>query len=488
MRFNYSDPFRDAFYHDFTLVERLLSQPRVLIYYAGLIAWPDPSRLSLMHDFPPSRGAFTPWTTLPALAVLLASAGWALRAVERRPLFVFALGWCCAVLIVETSVFPLRLAHEHRLYLPLVGVALAIAGVARAGLTTRRGLVLGVAGLVIPVLAFATHLRNEVWQARTSVWADVIEKSPSDGIGYANLAALYIEDAQYEDALALLERGRIAAPDYAGIPRGVGAVHAARGDHEQALPWLRRAIELDPLDHAGIAQVGIELVLTGRPDEALGYLIESTRIFEHPMVVNYHGKALALLGRYTEAIPRHRRALELAPDDGDAQVALGAALAAVGRRSEARAVLERALAFEDPVGAQIELAGLAWVDGDASVAIARLREAVALRPDSSVALNNLAWMLATAADPSVRNGVEALEFVALAEAQASEPDAGSADTRAAAEASAGQFGRAVETASRAAGLARSEGDSALAREIEERAELYRSGSGYLDPVSRGDAP
>ena len=40
MQFNYADPFRDSFYHGFTLGDRLLSQARVIGYYAGLIAWP----------------------------------------------------------------------------------------------------------------------------------------------------------------------------------------------------------------------------------------------------------------------------------------------------------------------------------------------------------------------------------------------------------------------------------------------------------------
>lgn len=487
MHFYYTDPFRDTFYHDFTLGERLLSQPRVLAYYAGLIAWPDPARLSLMHDFAPSRDIFTPWTTLPALAALLATFVWALRAAERQPLLVFVLAWCGVTLAVETSVFPLRLAHEHRLYLPLVGVVIAIAAAARAGLARRRLLVLTLAGLVICALAIATHVRNRVWQERASVWADVVEKSPNEGIAYANLAALAVDAGRYDEALDWLERGRVATPEYPGIPRGVGAIHSARGEHERALPFLLQAIALDPLDHAGIGQVGIELVLVGRPEEALRYFAESTRIFEHPLIVHHHGVALARLGRYEEAVAKHRRAIELAPDDGYAHVALGAALAAVGRRAEARPVLERALELEDPVGAHVELAGLAWMSGDAVAAISHLREALGLRPESLIALNNLAWMLATVADPALRDGGESLELAARAESLEPEPDAESMDTRAAAEAAAGEFERALDTAVRAAELARAGGDAELSHEIERRAELYRAGRSYLDPISRGAA-
>ena len=488
MRFYYTDPFRDTFYHDFTLGERLLSQPRVLVYYASLIAWPDPSRLSLMHDFAPSRGVFSPWTTLPALAALIATVVWALRAVERRPLAVFALGWCGVALAVETSVFPLRLAHEHRLYLPLVGVAIALGAGARVGLARRPKWVLVVAGLVIGSLTFATHVRNRVWQERASVWADVVEKSPGEGIAYANLAALAVDAGRYEEAFDWLERGGAAAPGYPGIPRGLGAIHSARGDHERALPFLLDAIALDPLDHAAIGQVGIELLLIGRADEALRYFRESTRIFEHPLIVHQHGVALARLHRFDEAIIKQQRAIDLSPDDGHAHVALGAALTAVGRRVEARRVLGRALQLDDPLGARVELAGLAWVSGEPVAAISHLREALGSGPESLTALNNLAWMLATVADPALRDGAEALALIARAEALESEPDAESMDTRAAAEAAAGEFARALSTAVRAAALARANGDARLAREIELRAEQYRAGRSYLDPISRGTAP
>jgi tetratricopeptide (TPR) repeat protein len=484
MRFNYGDPFRDTFYHDFTLGERLLSQPRVLAYYVGLIAWPDPSRLSLMHDFAPSRGAFAPWTTLPALALLLGAVYVAVRVVDRRPLYVFALAWFGLALAVEQSVFPLRLAHEHRLYLPLVGVAIAVAGAARSGLARRRAPVLAVAVVVIGLLAFATHVRNRVWQDRASIWADVVEKSPSEGIAYANLAATHIEQERYDEALVWLERGRAAAPDYPGIARGIGVIHAVRGEYEEALALLQRAVALDPLDHAGIGQIGIVLVQMGRPQEALRYFEESTRIFEHPRNVNHHGKALAQLGRYREAIPLHRRALELAPDDGYAHVALGAALVAVGRPAEARPWLERALELEDPVGAHIELAGVAWQGGDPSGALAHLREAIALRPESLVAHNNLAWMLATVDDAALRDGAEALALIDVAESLIDEPDADLLDTRAAAQAAVGRFGEARETALRAVSLARAEGDAVLARDIEQRAELYAAGRAYVESIAR----
>jgi protein O-mannosyl-transferase len=49
----------------FTLTERLMTQPRILLFYLSQIAYPVPHRLSIEHDVEISRSLFDPWTTLP---------------------------------------------------------------------------------------------------------------------------------------------------------------------------------------------------------------------------------------------------------------------------------------------------------------------------------------------------------------------------------------------------------------------------------------
>jgi len=483
MQFNYADPFRDSFYHDFTLGDRLLSQARVLGYYVGLIAWPSPSRLTLMHDFPPSLGLLAPWTTVPAWLALGLTLLWAARSVGRRPLWVFALGWFGLALAVETSIFPLRLVHEHRLYLPLMGVSIALAAGLHACLPAHRALTVAVGCVVLSVLVLATRERNEVWLDRGRVWQDVIEKSPGLGIGYANLAAVHILNDRYEDAEEVLQRGQRADPSYPGIERGLALVRAIEGEEEEALSMLQRVVAQDPLDHAAIGQIGVLLVKLDRDEEALQYFEESTRIFEHPRVVNHHGKALVRLGRPREAIPLHRRALRLAPDDGFVLVALGHALASVGSVEEARPLLERAVNLEDPTGARIELANMDWVGGRPASAIAHLRDAMRDGTRSAVVRNNLAWMLATVGDSSLRDPQGAVALVAEAQEDLDQADPDLLDAKAAAEAAAGDLKRAASTASEAVAVARSQGNEALADDIEARLAGYRRGEVYVDPLS-----
>ena len=115
---------------NFSLAERLLTEGRVLWFYLGLILFPRLEAFGLFHDdFTLSTGIFSPWTTLPALAGLLGLAwlAWWLR--ERMPLVSFGIAWFLIGHGMESTFLPLEIAHEHRNYLPLFGILLAVVSV-----------------------------------------------------------------------------------------------------------------------------------------------------------------------------------------------------------------------------------------------------------------------------------------------------------------------------------------------------------------------
>lgn len=112
----------------FSMPERLLTQARVLLDYASIIAFPRLSGSSLYNDdFELSRGLLEPATTLPAVLTVLAALAAALALLRRKPLFSFAMLWFLAGHLTESSVVPLELYFEHRNYVPLFGPALALA-------------------------------------------------------------------------------------------------------------------------------------------------------------------------------------------------------------------------------------------------------------------------------------------------------------------------------------------------------------------------
>jgi hypothetical protein len=148
----------------FSLVERLLTEGRVLWFYIGLILFPRLEALGLYHDdIAISTGLFTPWATLPALAGLTGLVWLAWRTRTRAPLISFGIAWLLIGHVMESTALPLEIAHEHRNYLPLLGILLAAAwALIRALESTGPRKTLGVA-LAVAALAyfpFVTALRS----------------------------------------------------------------------------------------------------------------------------------------------------------------------------------------------------------------------------------------------------------------------------------------------------------------------------------------
>jgi len=151
---------------DFTLAQRLLTEPRVLVDYLHWTLLPNPMVLSLYHDeIVTSIGLLTPWTTLGAILLLAALIVVAVWLRNRRPLVSLGIGWFFAAQLLTATVVPLELVYEQRMYFASIGVLLA-AGALLLGLRWRIALPL-LRGFIVAVallwFAGATNLRAREW-------------------------------------------------------------------------------------------------------------------------------------------------------------------------------------------------------------------------------------------------------------------------------------------------------------------------------------
>jgi hypothetical protein len=153
---------------EFTLVERLMSEARILFYYLGLLFYPDNTQLSLAHDdFVLSKGLFQPIETVLSLAgVTLLIVLAIYNTCQKKARFLnFAILWFFVGHAMESTIFPLELIYEHRNYLPSIGVALALVALLHEVLTKHvsNGLLNVLFACIIGSLAFATHTRAAIW-------------------------------------------------------------------------------------------------------------------------------------------------------------------------------------------------------------------------------------------------------------------------------------------------------------------------------------
>jgi len=153
---------------DFDMLERMMTQSRVLFLYLGLLLIPDIRRFGLYHDdVAASSGLLDPSTTLLAVLAWTIIAVLVLVTARRRAPWAFAIAWFLAGHAMESSVLPLELVHEHRNYVPSVGIWIGVAFYAgvvweRAG-RLRRWVPYALAAWII-AMALTTHVRARAWR------------------------------------------------------------------------------------------------------------------------------------------------------------------------------------------------------------------------------------------------------------------------------------------------------------------------------------
>lgn len=185
---------------DFTLLERLLTQPRVVVSYLGQLLRPIQSKMGFFHDdLVVSTGLFSPMTTIVSIIILLGLAASAIALRNRLPLYAFGILFFFSAHALESTVFPLELMFEHRNHLASFGIVLAIAAIAVATITAQRAkvliVVLGLCGL-----SFLTWQRAVTWASAPTMYDFMYYAHPnSTRLNYI-FADVYSEIGDYTRA------------------------------------------------------------------------------------------------------------------------------------------------------------------------------------------------------------------------------------------------------------------------------------------------
>lgn len=180
--------------HDSTIIDRMLTEARVLVGYIGWTLLPNLDSLTLYHDdIALSHGLLDPPATLVSILALAALLGAALWQRRRRPLFALGILWFFAGQLLTATVIPLILAFEHRNYFPSAGLLLA-----GASLVALEGPLTRVQARCAAVIVAAVFYAGVTW-LRANEWSDPLRLARSEAMKRPDSSA-----AQFDYAQALL--------------------------------------------------------------------------------------------------------------------------------------------------------------------------------------------------------------------------------------------------------------------------------------------
>lgn len=202
---------------NFSLAERLLTEPRILWDYLFHLLIPHIQTRGLYQDgIVISTGLLTPWTTLPALLglLILGIGGWLAR--QRWPLLSLAILFFLAGHLLESTTIALELYFEHRNYLPAIFLFLPIA----AGIVALRDQIKPVLVTLIAVLvsgsyAIAAWQGARLWGDENQlmlVWAKTNPRSPR---AQSSAVQTWLRLGQPDRAIIHLEQALREMPDSA---------------------------------------------------------------------------------------------------------------------------------------------------------------------------------------------------------------------------------------------------------------------------------
>jgi tetratricopeptide (TPR) repeat protein len=188
---------------------------------------------------------------------------------------------------------------------------------------------------------------------------------------------------------------------------------------------------------------------------------------------------LFVQGKVDDAIAHYRRAIEMRSGNSGAQYGLASALEKQHKVDEAIEHYKKAVELQpDNIDASNALALLFVHRGDYVDAIAQWQNTLRYEPDDGNALSNLAWILATCADPQLRDSANAVALAQHANRLANNTNPIVLRTLAVAYAQDRQFENAIATAERGLRVAEASGNESVA------ADLRR----YIDMFKRGESP
>lgn len=197
----------------FTLIERVLTQLRVLPMYIADLVLPYENATGLLKQVQPSSNLLNPITTAFGLLALFAYLAAVFYSYTRGlTLIAFGLTFFAVGHLIESSIFPLEMHFRHRNYLPSAGLYLALvtAGYDLAQRFGRQQLIGLIACLYIAFMGTATYARATAWSSDVEMGAAAYRYNP-DGYRAASYYSYLLVKAGKPDAANEIIDAEIAA-------------------------------------------------------------------------------------------------------------------------------------------------------------------------------------------------------------------------------------------------------------------------------------
>jgi len=482
-----------AWFAELPLQARVENAVVSVAWYAQKTFWP--AELAVFYPHPGSEISVD--AVGRAAFALLAVTLLALALARHRPWLLMGWLWFLGMLVPMLGLVQVGMQSraDRYAYLPVIGLQIAVAWEAWAWLgrgRAGRAVAAVVAGAVLVTLTVATRDQLATWRDGATLFEHALRTTRDNFIAHDSLGRAYLRAGDFDGAIEQLSAALRIQPRWPEPRASLGEALLGKGRVDEAVWNCHEAVRLDPASAELRVQLAHVLLAAGWIDDAIVELREALRRDDGQRAARIHGLLGLAHGRRGDAAratAHLQQAIALDPGAVTPRASLGALLLQQGDAAGAERELRAAL------GAGAEQPELHSALGDAlrtqgrdAEAIEEYRAALRAQPRHRAAANNLAWLLAAAADPALRAPDEALRWADVAVAATQRRDASLLDTLAVSQAAAGRFAEAVATLDAALALVPADPGEQRAGEqrarLLERRALFAAGHPYLEAPRR----
>lgn len=310
--------------------EYLLTQPDVLLRYLKLSFWP--SDLILRYEWPIARQLSD---AMPAGILIVTMLIATCILLSRWPKLGFVAATFFVILAPTSSIMPIgQPIFEHRMYLPLASISvLVVLGawqlvrLLSEDTSRRRQTLLAIGFLTSVALTVRTIDRNCDYYSEPGMWADCLKNSPDNTWALWGVAQGHLDAGAPEEALPLVRRSVELKPYYPNSQARLGVVLSELGKFQLAVECFEKAIFLNPSyaeAHLGLA---VALSEIDHWEQAVEHFKSATRLHtEKDRVLNDYAVELSKRGQINQAEEMLEAALQINPENAEAWNNLGTAV------------------------------------------------------------------------------------------------------------------------------------------------------------------
>jgi protein O-mannosyl-transferase len=470
-------------------LERLLVASRAVWFYIGKLIWP----VNLTFSYPRWKiDATNPLAYLGLVACALAAA--IIWFVRRR----LGRGVEVAVLFFVTTLAPVlgfvmlytflwSFVADHYQYVACIGLlTLAAAGITLA-IRRLNAPILNYAlcGAVLLTLSALTWRQCRMYRDQETLWRATIERNPNSWLATYNLGTILGDKLLVDEAIPYLQRTVEIRPEFAGGHYNLGSLYLYKKELDPAIGEFQKTIKFEPRHALAYYKLGSALAQKGQVEQAIPDFERAIEIW--PACVDAHrslAQARFQQGRMDDAILHFQQAATLQPNVTSDYIYLGNAFLQKGNFDAALASFRKAVELKPDSLSYNNLGNALLQKGQVREAVTNFQKSLELQPHYLLAENNLAFILATSSDATLRDGPKAVELAEDADRQTGGQNPVVMVTLGAAYAEAGRFADAVAAAKRGLQIATAQNNSDFMATFRAHISLYEAGK----PFRPTDAP